>query len=353
MKIVEVSALYPNHPEQTLKGWRQYFWQIVVRVKTDAGLEGYGYGGGGKAGVEIVNGHFRELLVGCSLGNTNDIHKMWDRLYSASTPYGRKGLAIMALSGVDLALWDLMGKAEAAPVYDLLGGKKKNQIKAYATGKDTDWYQELGFTAQKIPTRWTGKSTDIDDLVKTVSSIRSAIGNSGQIMIDTYMSWDTVTTVRMADHLREFNVYFVEDILTPDQINEQANLKSKLSPIKLAGGEHEFTHYGFRDIASSSALDIWQPDITWCGGLTAGKRIIEMAKSANVSVVPHRGGEVWGLHLIAATECDDFAELVMGNRIQPNDRSSNLWLDTPHPKDGHLTLSNKPGFGVHLNPIYT
>ena len=111
MKIVDVKAIYPKY-KHVQTSWRTNFWQIVVRIQTDSGDVGYGYGGGGIAGVDIINRHFKELLIGKPLNEISDISSLWDMLYEASLPYGRKGLAIMALSGVDIASYDLLGKAK-------------------------------------------------------------------------------------------------------------------------------------------------------------------------------------------------------------------------------------------------
>ena len=150
MKITDIRAIYPNY-RQPLGGWRPYLWQIVVRVETDAGVSGYGYGGGGVAAVEVVNRHLRELLLDETCDSAADIERLWDKLYTASIPYGRGGIAIMALSGIDLALWDLLGKAERQPVYALLGGSSAPRIRAYASGDDPAWFAETGFTAHKVP----------------------------------------------------------------------------------------------------------------------------------------------------------------------------------------------------------
>ncbi|MCY3897219.1 MAG: mandelate racemase/muconate lactonizing enzyme family protein, partial [Caldilineaceae bacterium] len=145
MKITDIRAIYPNY-RQPLGGWRPYLWQIVVRVETDAGVSGYGYGGGGVAAVEVVNRHMRELLLDETCDSPADIERLWDKLYAASIPYGRGGIAIMALSGIDIALWDLLGMAERQPVYALLGGASAPSIRAYASGDDPEWFAESGFT---------------------------------------------------------------------------------------------------------------------------------------------------------------------------------------------------------------
>ncbi len=345
MKITDVKAIFPKY-QHVPPSWRTHFWQIVVRIETDLGLVGLGYGGGGLAGREVVDRHFGALLLGREVNGVQDISNIWDDLYSASLPYGRKGLAIMALSGVDLALFDLLGKAEGKPVFELLGGAKKPKVFAYATGQDSELYLELGYQAHKFPHRWTGSQADYDSATETARRARELFGQSATLMIDTYMSWDKEVTTEMGKRLAEFNIYWYEDVLTPDDLEGQAELRPLVAPTLIAGGEHEFTHYGFSEIARANALGLWQPDITWCGGITAGLRILELSQRAGVPVSPHRGGEVWGLHLIVSSDCADLAEY-HSDHIQAE--RDNLWLHEPTPKDGYIVPSDKPGFGVELN----
>ena len=345
MKITDVRAVYPRY-QHVVPSWRTHFWQIVVRVETDAGVVGLGYGGGGVAGVEIVNRHFRELLVGREVNTIDDISVVWDHLYDQSLPYGRKGLAIMALSGVDLALYDLLGKASGKPVYEILGGAKKPRIVAYATGPNSEMYQDRGFLHHKFPHRFTGDTSDYESAVTAAANARQIYGPDARIMVDCYMSWDAEVTTRMAGVLAEFNLYWYEDVLTPDDLPGQADLRPVAAPTLIAGGEHEFTHHGFVDIARANALGLWQPDITWCGGVTAGLRIIDLDRDAGVPVSPHRGAEVWGLHLIAASDWADFAEM---HSDHINAQRDELWLDEPAAVDGYITPPDRPGFGVTLN----
>lgn len=345
MKITDVRAVYPRYQHVT-PSWRTHFWQIVVRVETDLGITGLGYGGGGVAGVEIVNRHFRELLQGRDINTVADIEDIWVYLYAQSLPYGRKGLAIMALSGVDLALYDLLGKAQGKPVFDVLGGARKSRVFAYATGADSELYQRLGYKAHKFPHRWTGDPKDYEVAVGNAARVRELFGPDARLMIDTYMSWDRQVTLEMAKRLGEFNFYWYEDVLTPDDLEGQAQLRPLVEPTIIAGGEHEFTHFGFADIARAGALGLWQPDITWCGGITAGLRIVEIAKEDGVPVSPHRGGEVWGLHLIVASDCADLAEFHSDHIVTPRDV---LWLEEPAPLDGYIAPNDSPGFGVVLN----
>ena len=124
------------------------------------------------------------------------------------------------------------------------------------------------------------------------------------------------------------------------------SLREIVHPINIAGGEHEFTRFGFAQIAKAGVLDIWQPDVAWCGGITETLRILDLAREHNVPVVPHRGGEIWGLHVIAATDCEDLAET---HPERWEESADELWFDEPRVVDGYLTPLDRPGFGVVLN----
>jgi L-alanine-DL-glutamate epimerase-like enolase superfamily enzyme len=168
-------------------------------------------------------------------------------------------------------------------------------------------------------------------------------------MFDVYMSWDSETTVMMTERLLEFNIHWFEDVLTPDHLVESAALRPLVKPALIAGGEHEFTHHGFGEIERAGAFDVWQPDITWCGGSTAGLRIVEMGRSAGVQVVPHRGGEVWGLHLIAASACEDFAEVLPG--VRGAGRETTCGLESPRPAEATSRSTMNRGLACRRIPI--
>ena len=252
----------------------------------------------------------------------------------------------MALSGIDLALWDALGKAEGQPVHALIGSRTKGRINAYATGADAEWYAEVGFTAHKFSHRAVGGPEDYETAEQAAVRAREIMGEDARLMIDTYMSWDAETTVEMGRRLAPYDIYWFEDVLTPDDLEGQAALRPQVKPTLIAGGEHEFTHIGFAAVAKAGAMDLWQPDITWCGGITAGLRILDIAREYGIPVAPHRGGEVWGLHLIAASDCMDLAEVLPGVRGGTKDR---LWIGEPFPEGGRIEPTDAPGFGVMLN----
>ncbi len=346
MRISDVRAVYPRWRGLPAGAWQSHFWQIVVEVRTDTGEVGLGYGGGGRPAVEIVGSHFRELLSGRVIESADDIREAWDLLYLKSLPYGRKGIPIMALSGVDLALWDLLAKSEGRPVYDLLGGLEKRSVRAYASTREFERERDAGFTAVKFSHLWEGANGGYDDAVRAAARAREVFGSEALVMVDCYMSWDSVVTAEMSRLLAPYGLYWFEDVLTPDDLPGMAALKPVAAPVLLAGGEHEFTHHGFGDVARAGALDVWQPDVTWCGGLTAALRVVELAERTGVKVTPHRGGEVWGLHLVAATGCEDLAET---HPDRWREDAAVLWMDEPRAVDGRIAPADRPGFGVTLN----
>ena len=161
----------------------------------------------------MVNGHLCDLLVGREIESVADIQATYDMLYLASLPYGRKGLGVMALSGIDLALYDLLGKARDVPVCSLLSDAPKQNIRAYATGEDAERYRDLGYTANKFGHRWTGDAADYDTAVRSAAHAREVFGEDGLVMVDVYMSWDADVTLEMAKRLADYNLYWFEDVL--------------------------------------------------------------------------------------------------------------------------------------------
>ncbi len=346
MKIRDIKAVYPryNHPAKT---WRTHFWQIAVRVEMDTGTVGWGYGGGGVGSVEVVNRHFRELLVDQSCNSVEDIARLWDMLYRACLPYGRGGIAIMALSGVDLALWDALAKAEGQRVCDLLGGVQRDRVRAYATGQDPERYRDAGFVAHKSTQLRSGaRAEDLEELLRWAERARGLFGPQALLMIDAYMSWQADYAEEVARAVAPYDLYWIEDVLQPDDLEGAAALRAAVQPLKLVGGEHEFTSHAFKHIARARALDMWQPDITWCGGLTEVLRIAELARAEDIPLCPHRGGEVWGAHFLAAGYGEDLAECHMGNFAV---KQHGLWLGEPQPVDGCIELGDGLGFGVEIN----
>ena len=163
-------------------------------------------------------------------------------------------------------------------------------------------------------------------------------------MFDCYMSWDTEVALRMRELLAEYEPYWFEILSRRIILTNWPNSGHGWRPVLLAGGEHDFSHHAFDAIARAGALDLGQPDITWCGGITAGLRILDLARSHGVPVSPHRGGEIWGLHLVAATDCLNLAET---HPDRWNDPENLVWIDEPVVSAGEIAPADRAGFRGH------
>ena len=315
---------------------------IVVVIRTDQGIVGFGLGGGGSAAAEIIHGHLRDLLVGA---NALNVSLLWDQMYTSANAYGRRGLFVMALSGIDNALWDILGKHAGQPVYRLLGGTTKERIPSYATGFDLEKALDSGFRHFKIPIRdgvFEGKA-GMDRIVNLLTDARKTIGPDNSLMIDCGSRWDDVDyTIEMARRLEEVGLYWIEEPLSPDNVMGYARLVRDVHSTKIASGEHEYTRFGFANLIRHKAVEILQPDVTWCGGVTSLRRIAAMAAEHDLEFIPHRGGSLYGLPLaLSSTKCR-WAE-----SFGTGDRGTELMeaMTAPFEK-GYYLPPEKPGFGT-------
>src|SRR5687768_3178711 len=335
LMITNVRACQPiaaNSPPD----WRTSMGQILVAVDTDQGAIGYGVGGGGIAGVHVVRSVLRELLVGRSV---EPVEQRWQEMYEATLAFGRKGLAIMALSGVDLALWDLRGKLAGQPVAALLGGSVGKPIPTYATVWDTIPAALVGRNrAFKIHVGNAAETT-ADKIERTVADARQLVGPGVQLMLDAWMKWTVPFTLAVACRIEPYDVAWIEEPLSPDDLDGYAELVREC-PIPIAGGEHEFTATGFGDIIRRRLHHVLQPDVCWCGGMTELVKIYRLAHAQDLRVCPHRGAEPWGLHAMAALDPDPLAE---------SGRPWMTWVEgQPEIRDGTVRVAERPGFGVWM-----
>lgn len=334
MRITEIRATQPPMPGSPAD-WRTTLGQILVVVQTDAGLTGYGVGGGGAAGVHVVQTVLRDLLVGRDPSN---VEALWEEMYRATLPFGRKGLALMAISGVDLAMWDLRGKAAGQPIVQVLGGQPGQAIPVYATTDDIAAAVEQGYRGFKLPYAVIADDS-AEQLGQRVAQARRLIGEEPPLMIDAFMQWDVDRALHVAAELEPYNLAWIEEPLPPDDLTGYARL-CRESLVPIAGGEHEFTARSFAEIIDRGCHHVLQPDVCWCGGLTELVKIYRLAAQAGLRVCPHRGAEIWSLHAIAALDPDPLAE---------SGRPWMDWLMGPPPLvDGHLALGDAPGFGVTI-----
>jgi L-rhamnonate dehydratase len=337
MQITEVRAVQPiaaNSPAD----WRTSLGQILIAIDTDNGLTGYGVGGGGLAGIHVVRTVLRELLLGKDPG---PVERHWQAMYDATLPFGRKGIAIMALSGVDLALWDLRGKAARQSVAQLLGGVKHRRMPTYCTVWDELPAELAGkFPAYKLHVENQKTADPIAETVRAIETARSRIGPDCPLMIDAWMKWDLATTLKVADEVAKYRLDWIEEPLPVDDVPGYVEL-ARRCPVPIAGGEHEFTAVGFAEVIERRLHQVLQPDVCWCGGMTEMVKIYELARKAGLRVCPHRGAEVWGLHALAALDPQPLAE---------TGRSWMTWVGgQPEIVDGYIEINDAPGFGVRID----
>ncbi len=319
---------------------------IIAVIKTDQGLTGFGMGAGGSAAVEIIDGHLKHLLLDA---NPLNVEQLWDQMYSSALFYGRRGLFAMALSAVDNALWDIAGKHAGQPVYELLGGANRDRIAVYQTGGGVAQGRANGIRHFKRGIQ-VGPHTPADQLGRVIDSVlaaRDAMGPDGNLMTDCVSRNGTVEwAVPFAERLRPANLYFMEELLSPDDVFGYAELVQRIGGggpgwTRVACGEHEYTEYGFDVLVRVGSAEILQPDITWCGGTTAGRRIARLVEAAGLEIIPHRGGSSWGLPIaLTSPSCTMAESFPAGSPI--------LDAMSPAVENGYVIAPVAPGFGTTL-----
>ncbi|MDE2820398.1 MAG: L-rhamnonate dehydratase [Chloroflexota bacterium] len=347
--IANPMSIYEGYKDSRVSWGINALGGVIVEVELEDGRTGVGISTGGEPACFIIERHLKRFLVGQS---PRDVEVIWDQMWRATLPYGRKGLAIHAISAVDLALWDLLGKLRDEPVYALLGGATKDKLPMYATTIRPDLAQELGFHGAKLPLMY-GPAEGIEGLRKNVALMeqsRASVGPDFRLMFDCYMSLTVPYAIELAKALEPYDVYWLEECLPPDDTDGCAELKASVSSCLFAGGEHEYTRYGYRELIARACFDILQPDLTWVGGMTEARRIVAMASAYDIPVIPHGSG-IFAYHLqYAFTNCP-MAEFLMmspaADEIIPI--FGDIFIDEPLPQGGYLRLPDKPGWGVELN----
>ena len=319
---------------------------IIAIIKTDQGITGFGMGAGGTAAREIIDGHLKHLLIGTNALNPE---QLWDQMYTSGVLYGRRGLFTMALSAVDNAVWDIVGKHAGRPLTQLIGGTPRDRLPLYQTGGNISEGKARGIRNFKLSAR-VGPHTSTAEqqrVVDVILAARDELGPDGNLMTDCVSRNGTVEwAVRFAEQVRPAGLYFMEELLSPDNVFGYAALVKRIGGqgpawTRVACGEHEYAEHGFNVLVQNQAAEILQPDITWCGGLTAAKRIRDLVEGAGLELIPHRGGSVWGLPVaLTASTCTMAESFPAGSPI--------LDAMTPPLNDGHYVVPMTPGFGSRL-----
>jgi L-rhamnonate dehydratase len=342
--IASPMSRYPEHRERR-SSWFGEMSTAVVEIGTTDGQIGLGYVGGGRGSLaqELVRSHFTSLLIGKS---PFQVELIWDQLYHASTMYGRSGLAMEVISGIDIALWDLIGHITGRPVYDLIGGATRERIRAYVTGNLTDRHISEGFRDVKLALAH-GPADGRPGLTanaRMLSEARIKAGPDADIMLDCYMGLDLPYAIELAKIARDHGVLWIEEPFPPEEIDAFLRLRDAVPDVLLTAGEHEFSRWAFRPLLERRAIDILQPDIYRAGGISELKKIAAYASVHGIPVIPHGIGAPT-YHFVISTTNSPRAEFVdvfaQGNEL--------LLEGEPIPRNGFIELSSASGFGYKLN----
>ena len=338
---------YPKYKRHR-SSWMPKWGSVFVKVTAEDGTWGLGKTTFGRPVAAIIDDHFAPKLVS---EDCFAVEKVWDMMFRMSKPYGSQGLTSCAMSGVDLALWDLIGKIKNQPVYELLGGPVRDKLFAYATGNDTDWQIELGFKGVKLacPYGPVDGMWGLKENEKLIAKTRELVGDDVEIMLDCYMAFDVDYTIRLAQRLKPYRLKWIEEFLIPEDIDGHAKVRDAVNWVSLAGGEHLYTRWPFRQIIERGCLDIIQPDIFWVGGITECVKICHMADAAGLAVIFHGGGgNQYGLHLSAAMPNTPWVEYFLGSAPGvPMEESKSIEGESI-PEASYIAPNDGPGFGLEI-----
>ena len=340
---------YPDYKQSRTSFGINVMKSIVVEIEASDGTIGISAGQGGAPACYIIEEHFKRFIVGQDPRNLN---KIWDQMFLSSRYYGGKGLPIWAISAVDLALWDLIGILRQEPVYQMIGGAVRDEIELYCTGARPDLAKESGFIGGKMPIPH-GPADRIEGLNANVDKfreMREKVGPNFPLMADCWMALDVPYAVDLAYALRELGVYWIEEALHPDDYDGYKLLKERAPWIRWTSGEHEYTRYGFRKLIESRSVDIIQPDVMWCGGLTELLRISAMAAAYDIPVVPHGSGPYSYHFVITQPHCPfcEYLNTSMDCQSFPP-VFGDMFDNEPTQQNGKIKLNDNPGWGLTLN----
>jgi L-rhamnonate dehydratase len=366
LKITKVEAIVLRQPavDETIADGSQD--DLVVRVHTDAGIVGVGEVDSApevaRAVIDAPASHaiasgLRHVLVG---QDPLEIERLWEAMYRASIYYGRRGVALHALSGIDIALWDIKGKALGKPVSSLIGTVQRTRVRAYASAlmpeteaetarKVSGLIERFGFTAIKLG--WGPLGQDPAHDVKLARAARSAAGDDVDVLIDAGLGYgrDADVAIRVARELEQLRIFWLEEPFLPDELDAYAKLADSVD-MRVAAGEEDTTLWGFRDLLERGHVDVAQPDVTRCGGISELLRIAGYAHGQGKACVPHawKSGiiKAASLHVNAVLADAWFQEYCVAD----TPLNTRLTQQTFPLKDGYVEVPGAPGLGVDLDP---
>jgi L-alanine-DL-glutamate epimerase-like enolase superfamily enzyme len=341
-----------------MASFRFHGW-LIVEVMTDTGLVGIGEAAlSPRLTKQAIDLYLKPILIGT---DPLDIEYLWQLMYRWTMAFGRKGVGMTAISAVDIALWDLFGKATKQPVFKLLGGRTKRRIPVYASrlysqpldalAAEARSYKDAGYTAMKLRFGWgpADGATGMQHNVDLVRTVREVVGDGVDIMADAYMGWNLDYARRMIPRLEPFNLRWLEEAVIPDDMGGYVELK-KMGRIPIAGGEHAFTQFEVRDLLEARAVDYLQIDTNRVGGITQARKISALAESFQVPVVPH-AGQMHNYHVVMASVNCPMAEYFPPVDVEVgNELFWYIFDGEPVAEHGSIDLRDDlPGLGLTIN----
>jgi L-alanine-DL-glutamate epimerase-like enolase superfamily enzyme len=345
-------------PQSSMKTFAFHGW-LIVEVEADDGTVGIGNAALAPLVTKaLIDQYLTPLLVG---QNPWDIEFLWQHMYRNTMAFGRKGVGMTAISAVDIALWDLLGKAAKQPVFRLLGGRTKARIPVYASrlystglenmAAEALRYKADGYKAMKLRFGWgpNDGAAGMQRNVELVRAVREAVGDEIDVMADAYMGWTLDYAKRMLPLLEPFHLRWLEEPVIPDDVRGYAELRA-YGRVPIAGGEHEFTVYGFRDLLEAHALDYIQFDTNRVGGISQARKICALAEAFSIPVVPH-AGQMHNFHVVIASLNCPMAEFFPPVDVEVgNELFWYIFDGEPTPEDGFIDLDDgTPGLGLTIN----
>jgi L-alanine-DL-glutamate epimerase-like enolase superfamily enzyme len=378
MKIVDIRTIPLSYrcdpPYGSAGGMLAARGGLLVEVETDDGIIGIGEaGGGGGSTRHVIEHQLRPMLIG---EDPLLIERLWQKMFARTRQFGRRGIAMNAISGIDIALWDIAGKIAKLPVYRLLGACR-DRVEAYASGgfyqegksvedlaAEAEGYRTRGFTGMKMkigrnPSTQThlrhlaGNAqlceVEPEEDIARVAAVRKALGPRAKLMVDVNCAWSPAMAIEIGRALEPFKLYWIEEPVATDDIDGSARVAAALAT-PIAGYETEIGLYGFRELITRGAVDIVQPDIAWSGGFSECRRIAALAQAHHLMVAPHAFASavtlVASLHFAAAIPNG----LVLEFDQNPNGLRDEL-LKEPIRIDGNgmIRMLERPGLGIELD----
>jgi D-galactarolactone cycloisomerase len=351
MKIVDVRAIplaIPARPATPDSPWRATVArQVVVQVLTDEGLTGVGeaFAYGAPLGVcNVIDESLTPLLRG---QDPTRIEYLVDLMHRGTMVYARRGLGMFAISGVEIALWDLLGKARGAPVYELLGGAIRPQLPAYASLLRYESPQDVAAACRRYADAGFGVLKLHQTDVESVRAAREAVGPDIELALDTNCPWTPAEAIATARALDPYRLFWLEEPVWPPEDYDGLAVVHRSVRTPIACGENESTLFGFREIIARGAADILQPSVTKVGGIAEFRKIAALAAAANLRIAPHSPyfgpGLAATLHVMATLGGSLPVELFGAEYETP-------FLTPPLvARDGSLDVPTGPGLGVVVN----